>query len=443
MPNIVICLQAPVMFKNLIQSIKKTIETLVGSPDKFSLESRIFHNFSLLIFFTLTFSTIFNFSLHLYVSAILSFSVLCIQGFSYYISRYKNRLNAAVIIAVVLANVLTAIGYFYNSGLAGGTLLLYASILFIILSISPKKQWIIWISINLAVVLGVTYSEYRNPAVIMQNYTSREEQFADNLFSYIVTVMLLYMGTVTIRNSYIKQKQLADEKNLALELLNAEKVKLFSIISHDLRTPLASVQQYFDVMAELELDAQERADLEKDLLLTIGNTQELLTNLLKWAKNQMDGATAKLKPVNLRQYLAETSELFEAIAIKKGIALTTTTESDITIKADPDMLQLVIRNLLNNAVKFTAKGGHISLKAVSEDKNCIISISDNGVGISADKQKEIFSLSTSSTRGTQNELGTGLGLVLCKDYTELQGGRIWFNSIEGQGTTFYISLPCI
>jgi two-component system sensor histidine kinase/response regulator len=101
------------------------------------------------------------------------------------------------------------------------------------------------------------------------------------------------------------------------------------------------------------------------------------------------------------------------------------------VNADIDMLQLVIRNLLNNAVKFTRAGGLIEVKSITENNNCIISITDNGTGMALGKQAEIFSLSTTSTHGTQHEQGTGLGLVLCKDYTELQGGRIWFNSTEG------------
>jgi two-component system sensor histidine kinase/response regulator len=157
----------------------------------------------------------------------------------------------------------------------------------------------------------------------------------------------------------------------------------------------------------------------------------------------MDGGTARLQAVKLSTYLDETTELFEAIALKKDITLTQIADESIIIKADPDMLQLVIRNLLNNAVKFTPNCGKIELKAVISDANCIISITDNGIGIPLGKQGEIFSLNVTSTTGTHNEKGTGLGLVLCKDYTELQGGRIWFTSVVGQGSTFYISLPLV
>lgn len=431
----------PYMLKTLTQRFKKLKDNAIGDADRFSLESRIFHSFSLIIFIILFLETIFNFWIQLYVSCILSVGVLIIQVFLFYLSRYKNRLTLAVILSVIEVNILTAICYFYNSGLSGGTLLLFAATLFVILSISHKKYWLTWLCINLMVVLIITGYEYFDPSSIKQDYSTRAEQFIDNLASYIVTIVILYMGASTIRSSYSRQKQLADEKALALELLNAEKVKMFSIISHDLRSPLASVKQYFDLLGEIDLESKERIVLEKNLLQTIGNTQDLLTNLLKWAKNQMDGVTAHLQPLNLNEYLADTFQLFEAIAQKKDITLITITDESIVVNADVDMLQLVIRNLLNNAVKFTRAGGLIEVKSITENNNCIISITDNGTGMALGKQAEIFSLSTTSTHGTQNEYGTGLGLVLCKDYTELQGGRIWFNSTEGTGSTFYISLP--
>ncbi|TFF36844.1 sensor histidine kinase [Mucilaginibacter psychrotolerans] len=430
----------PVSFKNFLQ---KYTYKIIGSPEKLTLESRIFHTFSFFVLIVVMIEAFFNLYLHLYVSAGLAFGVILIQGGLYYLSRIKNKLQLAVILSAIEVNGLKAVGYYFNDGITGATLLLFAASLFILMSVSSKKLWPFLLGINIIVVASLIGSEYLYPGIIQQHYQSRADQFTDNIISYLVTVILLYVGTASIRQSYIRQKNLADEKTLALELLNAEKVKLFSIIAHDLRTPLASVQQYFTVMAEVGIDAEERAEMEKNLMETIGKTQDLLTNLLKWAKNQMNGETAYLQAVKLSPYLEETTQLFKTIAVKKEITLSTIADASITVRADPDMLQIVIRNLLNNAVKFTRPGGRIVMKAIADGPNCIISISDTGIGISRSKQADIFSLNTSSTNGTGNEGGTGLGLVLCKDYTELQGGRIWFNSVEKEGTTFYISLPLV
>ncbi len=238
------------------------------------------------------------------------------------------------------------------------------------------------------------------------------------------------------------QKQRADEKTLALETLNSEKDKLFSIISHDLRSPLALTQQYFSALKEVEMDNEERQELEKELVNNLSNAEELLNNLLNWAKNQMQNTAPQIKKINLNQLLAKKMEVFQNIALKKDILLTTYINESIAVKADMDMLKLIIRNLLNNAIKFTPTGGKIELTATKQGRDCVIAVKDNGIGIPADKQGDIFSLKANTTYGTENEKGTGLGLVLCKDYTLLQNGKIWFTSTEGAGTTFFVSLPC-
>lgn len=429
------------MLTSSVQQFLSIRSKLIGSPESQSLESRIFHTFSLFIFIVLVCEAFINLSLGLYVSSALTLAILLIQIVLYYLSRFKGKLQVAVVISFVEAHILTAIGYFYNAGIAGASLLLFAECLFVLLSISTRKQWPWWFGFNLVIVLSIVGYEYFVPSSIQQTYNSRAELFIDNIASYLVTVILLLIGTATIRNSYNRQKELADENMLALELLNAEKVKLFSIISHDLRTPLASVQQYFTVMTQIDLGAAERVELEKNLLTTISSTQDLLTNLLKWAKHQMDGATVHLKPINVNDFLTDTVILFETIALKKDITLISNLDENISVLADADMLQLIVRNLLNNAVKFTPPAGQIEMSTSVADFNCTVAIRDNGSGIPLTQQADIFSLSLISSNGTQNEEGTGLGLVLCKDYTELQGGKIWFESTAGVGTTFYVSLP--
>lgn len=322
-------------------------------------------------------------------------------------------------------------------------MLLYAIALFMIMSVSPKRQWPLWFILNLSAVLILCFLEYNDPDIIKIQYNTREELFIDNVGTYIIIIVLLYVGTSAIRNNYLTQKQLADEKTLALETLNAEKDKLFSIISHDLRSPLALTQQYFSALKEVEMDNEERQELEKELVNNLSNAEELLTNLLNWAKNQMQNAKPQIKNIDLNDLLGKKTEVFNLVALKKNIQLTTHVDGKIIVKADMDMLRLIIRNLLNNAIKFTPARGKIELTATKQGNECIIAIKDNGIGIPTDKQGDIFSLKTNSTYGTENEKGTGLGLVLCKDYTLLQNGKIWFTSAEGVGTTFFVSLPLV
>ncbi|MEO8885060.1 MAG: HAMP domain-containing sensor histidine kinase [Mucilaginibacter sp.] len=416
---------------------------VIGSDDDFSLESRIFHSFSALVFVVLPLQIAFNLAIGLYAPAIITTVVLAIQIFLYSLSRFKHQLNLAVILSAIEVNIFTAANYFFNAGIAGSTLLLFSISLFMIISVSQKKHWLIWFTINLAIVIGITCIEYYYPSSIKISYASRKELFIDNVGTYIIIIVILYIGTSSIRRNYSAQKQLADEKTNALEMLNAEKDKLFSIISHDLRSPLALTQQYFSALKEVEMDNEERLALEKDLVSNLANAEYLVNNLLNWAKNQMKGVAPNLKNINLNQVFARKAEVFTPIALNKDIQLTTIINESIVVKADIDMLQLIIRNLLNNAIKFTPSGGKIELKAIKQNNECIISVSDNGIGIPLEKQGDIFSLKANSTYGTENEKGTGLGLVLCRDYTLLQGGKIWFTSAENAGTTFFVSLPAV
>jgi signal transduction histidine kinase len=230
-------------------------------------------------------------------------------------------------------------------------------------------------------------------------------------------------------------------QNQQLEHLNSEKNKLMSIIAHDLRGPLSNIQNYLELVSEYGLEKEEREIVEGDLLKVTQNTLNMLSKLLIWSKSQMDGVVVKLNDVNLKDALKTTLELERMLALKKGILPSCQIDPSITVVADSDMLQLVIRNLMSNAIKFTPVGGSVDLRTEIVMNECKISIIDNGTGIPFEQQKNIFSLKSGSTFGTQNEKGVGLGLLLCKEFTEQQGGRISFESTPGRGSTFFVYMP--
>ena len=165
----------------------------------------------------------------------------------------------------------------------------------------------------------------------------------------------------------------------------------------------------------------------------------MLSNLLLWSKTQMEGVTVNLLPVNLKESILPAIRAQQSIAVEKKIKIEENINKSIMVLADRDMLQLVIRNLVNNAVKFTETGGSIGIEAKIEGSICLITITDTGRGIPYEMQKDLFSLGVKSTFGTQNEKGVGLGLSLCKEFTELQSGIIRFETEPGKGTSFFIS----
>jgi len=258
-------------------------------------------------------------------------------------------------------------------------------------------------------------------------------------YTYLSDGLFIFLVTILVRKSYHNEKKLVEEKAAELENLNNTKSKLFSILAHDLRSPLSSIQNYLELHSDIKLSPDEKLSIEKDLLESTQNTQQMLSNLLFWSKSQMEGLTVKLANLNLKNTLQGTFNIHKTIAAEKGIQLTNKLQNSVFIVADADMLQLIVRNLINNAIKFTDPGGEIVLASERVGTDCRITVSDNGIGIPHEQQTGIFSLQVSSTFGTKNEKGIGLGLLLCKEFTELQGGEITFESRPGAGTAFHVS----
>ena len=169
----------------------------------------------------------------------------------------------------------------------------------------------------------------------------------------------------------------------------------------------------------------------------------MLTNLLSWSKTQLEGTKANLTRLEVKTALINGLNIEKNIAIKKGVQLAIFSENDLFISADMNMFEIVIRNLVNNAIKFTKIGGEVIVNATRKDDECLITIKDNGLGMNPELQNSLFKLTASSTYGTNNERGIGIGLLLCKDFTDMQGGKIWFESKEGSGSTFYLSFKTI
>lgn len=415
---------------------------LLGDHVNFSLESRIFHAFSSFAIITACIETTVNLFDGLYLAMVLTAIVGITQAVGYYMSRFQNKGKLAVIITATEVNLTTAIGYFYTSGVMGSTLLLFVICLFIIILIVKQEQWFLWFSINLIIVMSLIIWEYYQPDIIKVHYSDRRAMFIDIGLAYLIVITLIFVCTVHLRKKYHLQVRLTEEKAISLQQLNIEKDKLFSIISHDLNAPLASLKQYLQLLNDVNMEQTERVLIEDALIQSVENTQELLHNLLHWSKSQMKEVTVNLQELNLEQVLQSTINTFQQIALKKGINMTAAIDRSIFVIADTNMLQLIVRNLINNAIKFTPPRGKISVSALIENNCCVLSISDTGIGIPIEKQDKIFSEDIQSTSGTTFEAGSGLGLVLVRDYTVLQQGKTWFKSVVGKGTTFYVSLEC-
>ncbi|HVV54736.1 MAG TPA: HAMP domain-containing sensor histidine kinase [Mucilaginibacter sp.] len=428
---------------------------LTGDPTVFPLEFRIFHSLCLISIASLAYNVPFNFVMGLPVPGWISAVSGALITYLYYRSRYLKLTSGSIGLAAVVANLLFIVNYFYNSGINGPTDVLSALILLIIISMTPHWQHKIWLTVNIIAVVGMHIIEYEYPQLVPNRYNSRLDSFADKTSAYVVVAVLIYYTIKYIRRNYDYEKRKADEKtremeaqneyilsqNRQLESINSEKNKLMSIIAHDLRGPLSNIQNYLELVSEYGLDREEREVVESDLLRVTESTLGMLSKLLIWSKAQMDGVTVKLGDLNLLDTLKNTLEMERMLAGKKDITLNYDIAPDIIVVADNDMLQLVVRNLVSNAIKFTPAGGKVVIRAEVVLNECKISIKDNGRGMTPEQQADIFTLKTKPSFGTGKEKGVGLGLILCKEFTEQQGGRIAFESAAGKGSTFYVYMP--
>lgn len=424
-----------------IRNIRRTLENLIGSSDTFHLEARVYHGICLLSIAVLVLTALMNFVLGIPVLVVLMlFSILLLYTL-FYLSRYRLMLNISVVLFCLFGYLVFIVNYCYNSGIDGPTLMIFMLLLFITISIVPKQQYWFWLVLNIVVAAALVIVEYHHPELIQNTYPDKTTRYIDNGYAYVTIVPLIFLVTIYIRRSYNLERMYSDQKSKQLEQTNESKDKLLSILAHDLRSPLSSIQSFLELMSDFDLSAEEEQMIKKTLLNETKNAHQMLTNLLSWSKSQMTGVKAKLIPVNLKETLAVTLALQHTAAAEKLISLKNNIGSDLIVMADPDMLDLVVRNLINNAIKFTQEGGEVQVYTELKDGLCMIAIADNGNGIAYEKQETIFNFKTQSTFGTRNEKGVGLGLVLCKEFIDFQHGKIWFNSIPGKGTQFYLCLP--
>jgi len=231
-----------------------------------------------------------------------------------------------------------------------------------------------------------------------------------------------------------------------LRELNATKDKFFSIIAHDLKNPFTSLLGFSQLLSKnaSKLDSDRVQQLAERMNESARQTYNLLENLLSWARIQ----TGNLSPV--KQVLDAPDLLTEAIrvcspgAVAKGIEISAEYVGNERTIADRQMINTVLRNIIINAIKFSYPGGEIALKVDLQGDMLLFSVTDAGMGIEEEHAEKVLTMDNNISRaGTANETGTGLGLILCKEFIEINGGRIWFESLVGEGTTFYFTLPAI
>jgi len=273
-----------------------------------------------------------------------------------------------------------------------------------------------------------------------------------SIISCLISSQVIHLNETLQIMSIIRditlQKKKEDEiveKNAQLLTINAEKDKLFSIIAHDLRNPFSTFLGLTEVMADElpQMTISETKEMVGKMRDSAKNIFGLLENLLEWAliKQGITGFIPEF--IALYPEIQESTKYYLYSAQEKQISINLKVSEEQMVYADKNMLRSLIRNLLSNAIKFTQNGGSVTISAITlPDNSCLISFEDTGIGISEEIQNRLFKIGSNTSRlGTDGELSSGLGLLLCYEFVSRHNGKIWVESAEGKGSTFFVELP--
>lgn len=281
-----------------------------------------------------------------------------------------------------------------------------------------------------------------------------------NVILLLATLMVLLIGLLAIGLYYYKRKkqlnsqlqkhndEILDQKEIIsqqaenLKRLNSSKDRIMGIIGHDLRTPVMNLRSLVTLASEEIITQKEFQELLKTLVPALNAAEFTLNNLMKWSDSQKTTINIDSQPVDLLQILQEVEVIFQYPLEQKKLRLIYQLETTAKPVADENHLKAILHNLVSNAIKFTPFNGLIRLSVYTKDKKLFVEVQDNGMGMKKEVVDNLFNLNAGfTTRGTNGENGTGMGLQLCHELATRNAGKIWVSSTPGQGTTFYLCLP--
>ncbi|GGH60191.1 signal transduction histidine kinase [Filimonas zeae] len=429
---------------------------LIGSRPAFSKANIAFNTIGIITLIILLVFLPFNLVMGLYdISAVLG-SLILLQLVFYYFSRFRKQYAFSIVCYAVVSYIAMAGLFFFNSGSRGPTIFLCFLTFQLLIAFSANRWHYVWFIAHLLLVPLLMTVEYFWPGLVPDSYLARKDHFIDLVISYLVILVGIYWITNYLRKSYLRKKNIVDEyaakieqqhreivqQNIELERLNQEKAKLFSVVSHDLRNPLAAAVSLNELINDYPLEEEEKKQLQQELYGLARNTLDMFNNLVAWSSGQLKGGVrVNLAQVPVRPVVERVLTAQQLFAAKKQVKVNVDIGEDETVTADADMLELVIRNLVQNAIKFTPIAGSIIIEHTAYEGRGIITVKDTGVGMTPEKIQNLFIVQVAPSYGTGNEKGNGIGLHLCKEFMEMQKGEIWVDSLPDRGSTFYVALP--
>lgn len=323
-----------------------------------------------------------------------------------------------------------------------------------IVDINAKMKEIIQENYSKQIKLGDNFEKYFHSETILlqliKTQSNSEYEWNVNQKTFDIKLSPLLDNGTAFNGVILLYREVSDRKSVENKLMqqteellstNELKNKLFSIVSHDLRNPILSLNEIVNLFNEGVISDEEIKSYMPLISKNIKNTSALLENLLHWSRSQLKGERIQKNNFNLRIAALLQTSILEPLANEKKIKIENSIDENIIVNADRDMIELVFRNLISNAIKYCYESGTISISSSIEDKHAKVCIRDTGIGIAEENLQKLFGLNNFTTPGTNKELGTGLGLLLCREFVTKNGGKIWVESKLNEGSKFCFTLP--
>jgi len=295
------------------------------------------------------------------------------------------------------------------------------------------------ISISISLLTSIAFILIK--IIINSSFYYDAVSFERVVFNTIWAILLCIVALQYFTFQQSSYQQQIEEKNKALETANNTKEKLFSVIAHDMRSPISLLKGSMDLLNKEYITPTEFKELSNYFTKQIDNLESNLNNLLIWSQSQLNGITVNARKVSARAIIEEVISLEKHYSSTKNIELINNSKSEM-VWIDPEHLKLTLRNLISNAIKFSYKNSSIIIDSSTNNTDMTISINDKGIGIQEEYVDGLFKNEFNrTTKGTDDEKGTGLGLKLCKEFMDKNNAEIWVSSQLKIGSTFFVSVP--
>ena len=441
--------------------LKSVVKTILGISSEYKLEHRILNAVTVVIILISFISMPINYLTQMPVITVYGALVIAIGYILLFLYSIKSK-NFIRFYYLFFSTTIFAIFPFFwiiNSG-SLGPIPYFLMLLYVWIIITSQNNGYLYFSVLLFIVIVVLLGiDYKYPQIII-GYRKNEDRLIDLLVGFLLIAVSIVISLRIFMNIYrnaikkeIEQKIELEAKNLEilsqrneLTKLNSDKDRFLMILAHDLRSPFSSILGLLDLLAS-NIHKYDIGKIEKQINKVNNSakaTYKLMEDVLVWIRANSGKIPYEPQKLGFANIYSDMIINYQLAASDKGITINYLVSEEIFVFADANMVQTVLRNLVSNAVKFTDMGGVINISCVKNREMATITVSDNGIGITPEIIAKLFDLSELyTTKGTGNESGTGLGLLICKEFVENHGGKIWVESEAGKGSDFKFTLPLV